>query len=228
MAEAPESERLLGESGLPEVSEEERAKSASEAKILLAVLMTAPRLLGFGVAFAIFWFGDKKSYKDQIGFLTEKHLGFLYLSAVVFSAMVQWLNAFPMFYKSQLNIKGNLRANMTFFKMNTKEAIMGKSMPFVVMEEDGLVGEYNRANRSLFHFNENMGGVLACLLLSGFVFPLPVFICAVIFATGRVIHQVGYAVGYGKHAPGFMLAVLTTATLEGLVTVAAASSFGAF
>lgn len=48
--------------------------------------------------------------------------------------------------------------------------------------------------------------------LAGYVFPLPVAIVVAIYVLGRVVHQIGYASGgYGKHAPGFALAMLAQA-----------------
>lgn len=213
----------MGSNGMPVVSEEDMESAGAKVPIMLSVMMIVPRLIGCGIGFLIFKFGAHDSYKEQISFLAPKSLGFLYLSAALFSALVQWLNVFPMVYKEKLSMKGNLRANMQFFRVNT----MDKPLPYVVLEEDGVIGNYNRANRSLFHFNENLGGVLLCLLCAGFVFPLPALICTSIFALGRVLHQIGYSSGgYGSHAPGFALAQLATASLEGLTTIAALSSFG--
>jgi len=189
---------------------------------MLGAMMLVPRLIGCGIGFLVFKFGAHDIYKEQISFLASKNLGYLYLSVALFTALVQWLNVYPMVYKQRMSIKGNLRANMQIFKVNAAD----KPLPYVVMEEEGLIGNYNRANRSLFHFNENMGGIILCILCAGFVFPFPTLVATSIFALGRVLHQIGYAIGgYGKHGPGFALAMLTTVSLEGMVIVAALSSF---
>uniref|UniRef100_A0A7R9ZVT9 Uncharacterized protein n=1 Tax=Pyrodinium bahamense TaxID=73915 RepID=A0A7R9ZVT9_9DINO len=219
MAKA-EAEQLLGPDGLPEASKEPGPGGAG----ILVVLMLVPRLVGLGIGFLIFKFGDVSLYQDQIALLASKKLGYLYLSVTAVSVLVQWLNVFPMIYKQKLNLEGNIRANMQFFKVNSTT----NPLPYVVLEEQGVVGEYNRANRSLFHFIENMGGVLLCILCAGFVFPLPAFICTLAFFVGRVAHQIGYVSGYGKHGLGFGIVMLVSNILEGLVTLAALSSFGAF
>mmetsp|Transcript_3807 Transcript_3807/g.10256 ORF Transcript_3807/g.10256 Transcript_3807/m.10256 type:complete len:134 (+) Transcript_3807:2-403(+) len=117
---------------------------------------------------------------------------------------------------------GNLRANMFIFKVATP--INSAKFPYVVMEEEGGIGEYNRANRSMNHFVENAAGVMLAVLLAGFVFPTPTAVLVVLFSIGRVLHQTGYAAGgYGKHAPGFMLSTITQMALIGLVFVAMVS-----
>ena len=82
----------------------------------------------------------------------------------------------------------------------------------MLFENDGLMGKYNRANRSLTHMIENFASVLAGLVLSGSVFPFPTFVCTCVFGVGRILHQVGYSSGYGNHGLGFMFAMLATLT----------------
>ena len=64
---------------------------------------------------------------------------------------------------------------------------------------------------------ENFGSVLAGLALAGSVFSLPTLVCACAFGLGRLVHQVGYS-------GGFMISMISSITLEGLFTVAAAPS----
>merc|ERR1712064_251269 len=95
---------------------------------------------------------------------------------------------------------GNLRANMQIFKQ------LGASSdaPYIVLETEGPIGSYNRANRSLTHFIENSIPTAIFVVLVGFVFPFPAMVLTAVFALGRVMHQMGYASGgYGAHGPGF-------------------------
>ena len=48
----------------------------------------------------------------------------------------------------------NVRANSLIFKVDGGTG----SEPWVIMEEEGVIGKYNRANRSLHHFNEGAAG----------------------------------------------------------------------
>ncbi len=43
----------------------------------------------------------------------------------------------------------------------------GQKLPYVVLEDEGALGEYNRANRSLGHFVENVANTLLNIGLGG-------------------------------------------------------------
>merc|ERR1712176_744404 len=83
----------------------------------------------------------------------------------------------------------------------------------VVLQESGTIGMYNR---SISHMVENFGAFLASIIPVGYVYPKQVFALVSIFCLGRILHQAGYAKGYGKHAIGFMLSTIATTTTEGL------------
>mmetsp|Transcript_27304 Transcript_27304/g.70860 ORF Transcript_27304/g.70860 Transcript_27304/m.70860 type:complete len:119 (-) Transcript_27304:21-377(-) len=95
-------------------------------------------------------------------------------------------------------------------------------LPYVVMEDEGMVGHYNRANRSMQHFNENVAGFVLNAFLAGQVFAFPVMMLTLVFVGARVLHQTAYTEsGYGAHAPGNLLGVLVAVTLEMLVLLIA-------
>jgi hypothetical protein len=110
------------------------------------------------------------------------------------------------------------------YKVNTDEG--AEALPPVVLEDQGAAGMYNRANRSLHHFIENLPGLLLCYPAAAFCFPLPAMVLAVVFCVGRVMHQVGYTKGYGSHGLGFVVSLLATVAVEGLVIVASLKGAG--
>jgi hypothetical protein len=179
-----------GPDGLPDVSDDERDEEEGKAKGMLAVLMLAPRVIGTGIAFLIFLFGATAQQKELVGkkleLLESWGLGYLYCSIYIFSVLVMWLNVLPMVYKARLGLKGNIRANMQFYKVLSSNGMA--KMPLVGLEEEGDVGMYNRANRSLSHFVENMGSALINMLAAGFVFGLPTLVLTVVFFLGRVLY----------------------------------------
>jgi len=79
----------------------------------------------------------------------------------------------------------NMRSNPFIY------TTVGGSKETVLFQNDGVIGSYNRANRSLAHMIENFGAVLAGLMLAGSCFPFPTFVCACAFGVGRIMHQVG-------------------------------------
>lgn len=219
---------LIGSNGLPEMTKKEVKEGWSGALKLIAVLMLVTRLICFTIAFLIYYYGDRTFFDSQIAVLTGMHWGYVYIGVGIFSLLVHWLNLYPMAFKGKIMLQnsGNMRANMSIYKVNLPDT--EKQLPYVVLEEEGDVGEYNRANRSLFHFNENAAGFLLNFVFAGGVFPFPAMIIIIVFAVGRALHQQGYSKGYGSHGAGFALAMISTITSEGLVWVVAAKSLGVF
>merc|ERR1719272_1405235 len=210
--------------GLPELTEEERATAYSKGKGLVCGLLLVPRVICMGIGVAVYLYGDTAFYNKQIALVTNGRWGYVYVGAGVFSFLVSFLNMFPTAVKAKVMLQesGNLRANMAIYKVAVPAG--EKAMPYVVMEEDGPVGEYNRANRSLFHFNENAANVVMNFVFAGFVFSFPAMVCICIFAFGRILHQQGYTTGYGSHGAGFGIAMLSGGTLEALVLITAYKS----
>ncbi|CAK9115852.1 unnamed protein product [Durusdinium trenchii] len=114
--------------------------------------LALPRAIAGAIAVAIWRKWDTQQYEQNIANLVKGEHGYLYAAAALFGLMVHWINQFPMIYKHMLMRmnSGNLRANMMIYKqLGAKE-----DAPYVVLETQGPVGCYNRANRSLFHFTE--------------------------------------------------------------------------
>eukprot|EP00928_Gymnodinium_smaydae_P031289 TRINITY_DN23003_c0_g2_i1.p1 TRINITY_DN23003_c0_g2~~TRINITY_DN23003_c0_g2_i1.p1 ORF type:complete len:234 (+),score=47.74 TRINITY_DN23003_c0_g2_i1:69-770(+) len=218
----PEGKAKVGsvQDGVPEID------SLGFIKFLPAFVITCalPRVVGLFAARWIYKNGKTALYDKNIAGLAEDE-GYVYAAAAIFGLMITWINNYPMLYKSMVMRfgSGNLRANMMIYK----EAGSDEKAPYVVLETEGPVGSYNRANRSLTHLVENSLQVVLAVVLAGRIFALPTFFLTAIFAVGRVFHQVGYAsIGYGAHAPGFLLASLSTAALEGLCMIVAAKNLG--
>lgn len=216
--QAPMVREQTGPTGMPEGVVMNPKKSAG----IIAALSTVPYAIGSGIAFAIYKFADNAAYVAKIDKIRSADLNLtdIYIAVVVMAFLATLLNNIPMYFKDKVmtGASGNLRANMTISKVNAQT---GGKFPYVVLEDEGVIGEYNRSNRSMLHFVENSAAVLLSIPAAGFVFPRPTLILTCIYAIGRVMHQQGYVKGYGKHAPGFTLVMLSEKTLVGLVLMAA-------
>lgn len=240
------------DSGLPYLTEDEKDEGRSGARCTMILLIMMPRLLALCTALLIYWpakdWYDSTIIRMALSFQPGVsgssvqgevlYLGFLFCALGVLNLLVSVLNLVPMTFKSMVmkGDSGNLRSNMLIYKVagadGERHPVTGpdgnaQRLPYVVMEDDGEVGEYNRANRALQHFNEN-GTVLPALVLgSGLVFPLPVFILVLLYTICRIWYQIAYAEGgYGmgccKHGVPFMLhSVLIAPVFEMLVWIIA-------
>lgn len=191
-----------------------------KSKKVLAFFFILPAAIGFGIAYGIdslVNLTNPASYNSKIQTLSDLDLHYACFSVFLFSRLVAWINNYPGIYKSRIMLRnsGNLRANMFIYKQ-----VGGQPGP-IVMETEGDVGKYNRANRSMNHFMENLGGMLLCFPLAAFCFPLPSMLLMIVFALGRVLHQTGYTnKGYGGHGLGFGFSQLGSLTVDGLVLLA--------
>lgn len=244
-------ESLMTDSGLPYLTEDEKDAGQSGACKGLIGLIVAPRLVGAIVASAIYF--PAKDWYDgtilRLGVMLQPGaapltmetaqgtllwFGFVFCALGVFNILAQVLNILPMRFKSQVmkSDSGNLRANMLVYKVagvdGERHEVVGpdgnmQRLPYVVMEDEGELGEYNRANRALQHFNENAGVLPTLAVAGGFVFPLAVLVLASLYAICRIWYQIAYAEGgYGigccKHGVPFMChSVLLAPVFEMLV-----------
>lgn len=183
----------------------------------LAVAVSLFLAIGTGLAYGLLSLDKSKQeiYDGKIQTLRDGDLQWLYLGLVLLGRMIALLNFVPTGYKNGL--KGNIRSNPFFFE--TQEGEKG-SRTMVLYQEDGTNGMYNRSNRSIQHMIENSGAFFAMIGPVGFVFPKQTCALVAFFCAGRVIHQKGYSKGYGKHALGFILSVLSITTMEGLALIA--------
>jgi len=178
-----------------------------------AVFTVVPLCLGYGIASAIYNFGAHSTYSKKLDAVGDGRWG--YAAAVVLGRTIVLLNMMPLKYKNGWAAldAGNARANPFIFKSTD-----GKH---VLLEDEGTIGKYNRTNRSVHHMIETYGCLVAGLYMSSQVFPLPTFVLTCLYCVGRLAHSVGYAKGYGGHAPGFMLQTLALSTVEGLLAFVA-------
>jgi len=194
------------------------------------IYCVAVQAIAIGIGYAVlFASAGAATYSGRIAKVIENEQHWTFAAAALIGFAVRFVNIYPMVHKSMImtsqgseDIGINLRSNPFIYK-----AIgAGAAVNSVVFDNEGHVGKYNRANRSLHHMVENFGSVLVGLCLSGTIFPFPTFVSAVSFSLGRMIHQIGYTFGYGGHALGFVLATLGSASIEGMLSVVALEAFG--
>ena len=61
--------------------------------------MIVLQAFGFGIAFAIYYGGDKDEYHRRIQLGKISELGLPAISAFIFGLVVIWINIYPTFYK---------------------------------------------------------------------------------------------------------------------------------
>jgi len=206
----------MGSDNKPKEANVDTFPPAKEGSIIFPIaIVFISSIIGFVIGSLTYRMGDTDTFDANI-----KRSGatmWLCLSLVVLGRTVAYVNAFPMKFKG--SFKGSLRSNPFIYRTNDGNG------PPIIFEDSGIIGKYNRSNRSLQHMVENIGPFLASLYFVGSIFPFPTFVLTCIFCVGRILHQVGYTEGYGKHATGFTLVMLSTVTVEGLLLVVATKTY---
>ena len=92
---------------------------STKSKIVGVMFPLVFILIGTGIAFAVYSFGDKEKFDSKIAYVNAAEMQWVYLSAFVFSYLVLILNFYPMGHKATVmrGKSGNLRANMFIYKM---------------------------------------------------------------------------------------------------------------
>eukprot|EP00747_Dinoflagellata_sp_TGD_P213848 gnl/TRDRNA2_/TRDRNA2_86758_c0_seq1.p1 gnl/TRDRNA2_/TRDRNA2_86758_c0~~gnl/TRDRNA2_/TRDRNA2_86758_c0_seq1.p1 ORF type:complete len:238 (-),score=29.38 gnl/TRDRNA2_/TRDRNA2_86758_c0_seq1:236-949(-) len=160
------------------------------------IIMLGELGIGYLVAWGVYSF-DKASVAVKIMILKEYGLGYLYLAVVVAVRI-------PYIMQTFVALEGRAA------KASTPEQYMYKTMVsrYVRLENRGRVGRFNRAQRAVENMRETFPGILASLILGGFVYPVPALITAIVLLAGRIMFSVGYIWRDGLKMPGMILSSL--------------------
>ena len=210
-----------GKTGLPVLDAAKASKNSWTNSIVSVVILLLFPAIGAGLAYLIYLNGDTAKYDSRINIAKTNRLEWLMDAIIIFQLCVMWMNLYPMRFKEAI-MDGpkakNFRSNMFLYKLATDQTDTG---PTIILREEGECGRYNRANRSIYHFIENVFGFVIALPLAFFLFPFPSFVLVVVHCVGRIVYQLGYtANGYGGHIPGFILDTFAQRILGGLLIVA--------
>lgn len=171
--------------------------------------------IGLATAFGIYTKGSTAHYDSKLAILSTYELGWVYIGLFVIK-----LGAFT------INI--NLGVNRKASKVNVPDQhvykVHGSNAGYVLMETDGVIGQFNRAQRAYMNYLEQQPLFLAFFAFAGFVFPFPVFVLACIFSFFRFVAALGYTTSANDRMKGNVFAMLASNVIEGMVLFAGIKS----
>lgn len=132
--------------------------------IIIAVSVT----MGQALAWPIYLFGHRQAYDAKIDILASLNLGWLYLALLVVYYTKQIVSQHASYVRNHANVS---LPNHTVHKVFIPDG--GKQLPYVLLEEDGMVGKANRAQRGFENLMEYLPMYLVYLCAIGFVYPFP-------------------------------------------------------
>jgi len=191
-------------------------KSSYPANIPVPVLYTILNgvFLAIGVAVAYFMIlPSTPAANVKIQLLASHDLGWIYMGAYALKVGQVMMN-------TNLGIRRKAcKVNVPDQQVYKVKGAGGSSLGYVLMESEGDLGAFNRAQRALQNYNEIYPQFVLYFLLAGFVFPFGTFLCAALFGVARVFTAIGYTSAPDSRMPGNMMGFLVLAVLEGMVLV---------
>ncbi|ETV98363.1 hypothetical protein H310_09052 [Aphanomyces invadans] len=203
-------------SGLPNLSNSEKQMKYGP----LLILTVAPLVAGMIAAYAVYTYGNKPEYDHRIRSAQRNaEFGWTCLAVVMIGRLIAFANCYPLALESCFLTKDDRQLWTNPFMLVEIGSNATKNV--IVMDLDGPVGMYNRANRAIQDMVETCGVVLAALYLASTVFALPAAVVALAFCVGWFLHVVLYATNHDSHGVGYVLATFAAAMLEGMVALMA-------
>lgn len=97
----------------------------------------------------------------------------------------------------------------------------GSKLGYVLMENEGHLGKFNRAQRALMIYHEKFPSFALQYIVASFVFPKEAFICIMLFAIGALLSALGYVKGAESRLNGYLLEILSVSTIQGMLLIVA-------
>eukprot|EP00930_Biecheleria_cincta_P028335 TRINITY_DN19774_c0_g1_i1.p1 TRINITY_DN19774_c0_g1~~TRINITY_DN19774_c0_g1_i1.p1 ORF type:complete len:221 (-),score=38.97 TRINITY_DN19774_c0_g1_i1:179-841(-) len=174
--------------------------------------------VGLAIAFGIYTLGSTSRYDSKISTLAAGDLGWAYLGLFVTKLCMFLTNVnLGMARKeSKVNVP-----DQQVYKVYTGSE---KPLGYVLMEQEGVLGRFNRAQRALQNSLEAMPTFLANFLLAAYVFPFPALVAATWYGLCRVAYAFGYTSDPKSRIGGTMLGQFGNQAIEGMVLLAGAKA----
>lgn len=175
-------------------------------------------ILAFGlfVAYLVHMYaGGKANSEAKMGMLRKYELGYLYIAVVVLAFAPKILNIFVAVERDNSHASV---PDQYVFKVMRPAATIANDLSYIMLETNGPVGRFNRAQRAAGLLMEGLPTHLACSLAAGFVFPLPVLVLSVLFVLAKTWAAAGYtqATSTRRSGPTFLI----SAVVEGMTLFA--------
>mmetsp|Transcript_4711 Transcript_4711/g.7141 ORF Transcript_4711/g.7141 Transcript_4711/m.7141 type:complete len:213 (-) Transcript_4711:120-758(-) len=151
----------------------------------------------------------------KLSLLAEYDLGYIYLAAIILniSQLAMGINV------------GNARKHCKVHNPDQHiyqvKGAEGSKLGYVLMDNEGVNGKFNRAQRAAANFNESYAQNIFYILLAGFVYPKEVMIISSVMGVGRVVMALGYTGTLNGRLGGFMISKFAAHSLECLVGITA-------
>jgi hypothetical protein len=208
---------------LPDAKTEAQTRQKYFKMIGLFNFVVAPFMAAVLIWLANKVFSSKQSYNNRLELLREYDLGWIYAAwyILMLTRSYATINANGTREEARVD-RPDQHAYKIMANPQSKTGSADLSnAPYVLMENVGPVGRFNRAQRAAFHFDEGLELLLGSIFLAGIIVPQLVFGLTAVYCVGRK----GFTDGYTESCKGrmspFALVVIPSTTIGALVGIVA-------
>jgi len=173
--------------------------------------------IGTIIAYFTSYFTESKvtAANAKIAIISEYDLGWLYLGIFLIRILTLPINI--NLGMARKESKAGLPDQHVYKVMGAE----GSKLGYVLMENEGVHGVFNRAQRALQNYHENFPGVVVQYVAASFVFPFETFVCMMIWQIATCVGAVGYADSVDGRMKGRLPGYFAMSTIGGMIIIIA-------
>ena len=185
----------------------------------MTIIITA---IGTAIAYFSSYFTESNisDANSKIDIISQYDLGWLYLGIFLVGKLTLPIQI--SLGSARKASKAGLPDQHVYKVMGTSEG--SSKLGYVLMENEGVHGAFNRAQRALQNYHENFPGVVVQYVAASFVFPRNAFVCMMIWQISSCIGAVGYKNDVKGRMKGRLPSYFAMATLSGMILIVALKS----
>jgi len=205
----------LDAEGMPEKGPYGGTEGGMNPAIIYPILQIVMNGLGVLCAWGIYALSTT-SYDSKIATLKAQDLGYLYVAVRILQQVLQWQQIFVAVGRKKAKADN---PDQYIYKTQLKDD------PVVRLVIKGPIGACNRAQRAIDNTREIFAGLMADVVLGGYVFPKPMLICVCLYFCARMVFSAGYMKSAGARSSGQGISFLLMMVMSGLMLFPGIKSF---
>lgn len=190
-------------------------KGSNPDGVPVSVFYVIMNVIFGAVGYAITWFwaysaSKQESADAKIHLIATYDLGWLYLG--IFLLKILQLPLYIMLGVTRAASRIHVPDQHVYKVMGAE----GSKLGYVLMDTEGVNGDFNRAQRALQNYHEAFPSVLMLYVAASWVFPYESFVCAMIWAITRIMSASGYKAEADGRVGGLALGAVALSVLQGM------------
>lgn len=176
-----------------------------------------------GLVIAWFWAyssSNQQEANEKIAVISQYDLGWLYLGILVLRFLQ--IPLYIVMGQTRKASKVHVPDQHVYKVMGAE----GSKLGYVLMDTEGVHGDFNRAQRAWQNYLEQLATLLVFYMASSWVFPFEAFVCATLWAISRIMSANGYKSSSDGRMGGLILGTIPFSVLQGMIIIVILKTLG--